>query len=206
MTLPIGEYRFIFRLPLLRALIFSLLLHLLLLMPDPAVIRLRMMAASPGLQATLQAMPPPVPMAPASTLPAPSPVLPGKQHQPQKPPIAPATPNRAGNSAPGSELLDGPVDAEGLRIYRMALAVQARRYRQYPAAAQQAGWVGTVALRVTVLPSGAAVVAVAHSSGHAPLDEAALDTVRQAVLSAALPEALRGGGFSFVVPVGFSQE
>jgi protein TonB len=50
----------------------------------------------------------------------------------------------------------------------------------YPRSAQEAGWEGTVMLRVEVLPDGnAGRVSVQRTSGHAILDDAALTAVQR---------------------------
>ncbi len=52
-------------------------------------------------------------------------------------------------------------------------------YPEYPRAAREAGWEGTVVLQVMVLPDGTAGTVTLHkTSGHSILDEAALDAVR----------------------------
>ena len=211
MTLPIGEYRPVSRLALGRALVVSLLLHFLLLVPEPASVRLWSAAGRPGLQATLNATP--LPSSSLAPTPAPpvAPLLPGAGPvmAAQNDPVSSASvdrPGSGGNVTPGTETSDGAVDAESLRGYRMALALQARRYWRYPEAARQAGWQGMVELRVMVLPSGGTSVAIVRGSGYGSLDDAALATVRQPAMAAELPASLRGSHFSFVVPVSFSRE
>ncbi|MDP1652652.1 MAG: TonB family protein [Rhodocyclaceae bacterium] len=98
-------------------------------------------------------------------------------------------------------------DAAGLRQYRLALAGEARRFRRYPDAARREGITGTAEVRVTVAAAGAARHAeLAHSSGHAVLDAAALDMLRQATARALLPESLRGQDFAVLLPVVFEVE
>ena len=109
-----------------------------------------------------------------------------------------------GNAAPTANVNNEGVDAEGLRTYRMTLAVQARRYWHYPPEARQGRQQGTVLLKVSVLPSSAGTVVVDQSSGYPRLDEAALLMVRQAQLGAVLPEALKGRAFSMTLPLEFS--
>lgn len=113
---------------------------------------------------------------------------------------------------PASVALAAPVevrgpDAAGLRQYRLALAGEARRFRRYPDAARREGITGTAEVRVTVAAAGAARHAeLAHSSGHAVLDAAALDMLRQATARALLPESLRGQDFAVLLPVVFEVE
>ncbi len=94
-----------------------------------------------------------------------------------------------------------------MRQYRLALAGEARRFRRYPDAARREGITGTAEVRVTVAAAGAARHAeLAHSSGHAVLDAAALDMLRQATARALLPESLRGQDFAVLLPVVFEVE
>lgn len=96
------------------------------------------------------------------------------------------------------------LDADGLRSYRLSLATQARRFRRYPARALEAGWSGTVEVRVTVAADAAGPVAeLVRPSGHGALDEAALEMLRQAAPATPVPESLRGRVFAVSLPVVF---
>jgi protein TonB len=98
-------------------------------------------------------------------------------------------------------------DAAGLRQYRLALAGEARHFRRYPDTARREGLTGTAEVRVTVVAAGATRHAeLARSSGHAVLDVAALDMLRQAAARAMLPESLRGQAFAVLLPVVFEVE
>jgi protein TonB len=100
----------------------------------------------------------------------------------------------------------GPSES-GLRQYRLALATEARRFRRYPEAARRAGLAGTAEVRVTVMAGGTQRVAeLNRSSGHAALDAAALEMLRQAARQTALPESLREQNFSVLLPVLFEVE
>ncbi len=84
------------------------------------------------------------------------------------------------------------------------LAREARRFKRYPAYARERGWEGDV----IILLAGASVlgtpsVSLEKSSGHAVLDEQALDIMRSAVSLATLPESLRGKKFRITVPIQF---
>ena len=95
-------------------------------------------------------------------------------------------------------------DAEGLRQYRLDLALQARRFRRYPARALEASLGGTVEVRVAVAAAGAPEeIALAHSSGHELLDDAALDMLRRAAPRTVVPDRLRGRSFVISLPVVF---
>jgi protein TonB len=95
--------------------------------------------------------------------------------------------------------------ADGLRGYRLAVAVQARRFKRYPAQAMASGWAGTAEVRIEVGSDGRPRPAtIARSSGHEVLDRAALVTIDSGALRARLPESLRGKAFAVVLPVVFN--
>jgi protein TonB len=100
---------------------------------------------------------------------------------------------------------DGPEAADALRQYKIALSSQARRFKRYPTLARERGWQGTVGIEIRIYPQSAVPEAtLASASGHAVLDEQALDMLRQAVSRATPPDALRRRGAQFVLPVVFS--
>lgn len=95
--------------------------------------------------------------------------------------------------------------ADGLRGYRLALASQARRFKRYPAQAMASGWTGSVDIRVEVAADGRPRSAVvARSSGHEPLDRAALAMIDAGAQRARSPESLLGKAFAVVLPVVFN--
>ncbi|MDO8931646.1 MAG: TonB family protein [Rhodocyclaceae bacterium] len=96
------------------------------------------------------------------------------------------------------------LDADAVRQYRLALAVQARRFKRYPPQALEAGIGGTVEIRVAVAADGqAGDVALARSSGQDLLDAAAFDMMQKAAPRASVPELLRGRAFAVSLPVVF---
>ncbi|MCX7173310.1 MAG: TonB family protein [Proteobacteria bacterium] len=97
------------------------------------------------------------------------------------------------------------LDANGLRQYRLSLAVESRRFKRYPRQALEQGWSGTAEVRVAVAASGVPQFAqLLRSSGHELLDAAALDMINNAALHAVVPSSLRGRTFSVPLPVSFS--
>ncbi|MCX7180117.1 MAG: energy transducer TonB [Proteobacteria bacterium] len=99
---------------------------------------------------------------------------------------------------------DEGLDANGLRQYRLSLAVAARRFKLYPPLARANGWSGTVEVAVAIAANGVAQpVQLVQSSGHPALDAAALEMIGQAALQAAVPPGLRGQNFSVALPVAF---
>jgi protein TonB len=86
----------------------------------------------------------------------------------------------------------------------MALAVAARRFRRYPPQAQAEEVGGTVEVRISVAEGGRArEVALARSSGHGELDEAAMEMMRKAAPRTVVPELLRQHAFVISLPVVF---
>ena len=99
------------------------------------------------------------------------------------------------------------VSADGLRQYRLSLAISARRFKHYPALARERGWEGTaeVALDVNALLPVPEVDLV-RSSGRGVLDEQALEMMTQAARVTNLPQSLKGRDFRVLLPVQFSLE
>ncbi|MGB4911702.1 MAG: TonB family protein [Candidatus Dechloromonas phosphoritropha] len=94
------------------------------------------------------------------------------------------------------------VSADGVRQYRLNLAREARRFKDYPRGARERGWEGVVVVVVnTVAGVGVPVVSLSQSSGFDVLDQAALDLVGQAVSTAAMPESLHGRQFALTLPI-----
>ena len=106
------------------------------------------------------------------------------------------------------------VSADGLREYRVALGREASRFKQeyernYNALERERrrGWEGRVELSLRALAQGGAPrITLARSSGHAVLDEQALELIGRAVLVTPLPGALRGQNFSLPVVLDFRLE
>lgn len=113
--------------------------------------------------------------------------------------MAPEPPTATGTQVSGEGL-----DAEGLRGYRLALARVARGHKRYPREATAAGWQGVAEVRVTVLEGGVPQEPkLLRSSGHAALDEAALEMLRHALPMTPVPPVLRQRAFTVDLPVVF---
>lgn len=121
--------------------------------------------------------------------------------------VAPlATPQPPTAASPRETDERGP-NLAGLRQFRLALALEARRYRRYPDLARRAGLAGTVEVRVGIEAGGLRRRAeLGRSSGNATLDAAAVEMMQQAVQRAPLPESLRGRDFTVLLPVVFELE
>lgn len=214
--------------PLLVALAVSLLLHLVLL--DASLWAPRGERGGQPLAATLRpiaaiatagaAAPQPLRHGAAATQRVPSRMLtvsgdePAAVRDAASPPAAVPTVATAvtARAAPGAMAASTPVrtdtaagvDADGLRSYRISLAVLAQRLRRYPPRAREAGWAGTAEVRVAVNAEGLAQAPqLDRSSGFAVIDEAALDMLGRAAQRTAVPDTLRGRAFSTVLPVEF---
>ncbi len=212
------------------ALAISFLLHVLLLWPavplsrqseiaQPLAVTLRaangfVPAASPVAKAASsfhQTHSPPLPATPEPVLPAiPTPPQNSTPTSTAEMSLrsgsaASATEGGAAAVATGAGLRSGEgVDAEGVRQYRLALAVAARRFRRYPVRALEEELGGTVEVLVAVAAGGQPQeISLARSSGHDSLDNAALDMMRQAVPRTAVPERLRRRAFVVNLPVVF---
>lgn len=162
--------------------------------PAPAMPRLN--ARSPVVaESSIVASPPP----PVSGLPA-EPV--------NAPPlVADSRAGSTGAQTHAPELPHDAVNADGLREYRVSLAIAARRFKRYPALARERGWEGTTEVALLVssrLP--VPEVILLRSSGHPVLDRQAQEMMAQAALATMLPESLRGRDLRIVLPVKFSLE
>lgn len=124
----------------------------------------------------------------------------------------PAAPSPAYSASPAesSSAVVAPVEsisADGLRQYRIDLAVAARRFRMYPAVARARGWEGVAEVSIAVSAGPVAPsLRLVRSSGHAVLDDQALQMLGRALEGTPLPESLRGRSFVLAMPVRFSLE
>lgn len=97
------------------------------------------------------------------------------------------------------------VSEDDRREYRIALSLAAGRFKRYPPLAQERGWEGTVEVELVVRAlARQPEIALLRSSGHAILDEKALDMVTRAAYRTDLPAGLKGRDFRVVLPVEFS--
>jgi protein TonB len=97
------------------------------------------------------------------------------------------------------------LDANALRGYRLALAIEARRFKRVPDQALAEGWAGTADVRLAVAVGGQAIRAeLAKSSGYAALDTAALSMIEAAAQRAVVPPLLQQRAFVLTLPVAFT--
>ena len=96
------------------------------------------------------------------------------------------------------------LDANGLRQYRVSLAVAARRFRNFPPQALANGLSGIVEVRIAIAANGVPQPPqLERSSNHDALDAAALQMIASALQIAQLPDSLHGRSFSMRLPVEF---
>ena len=121
------------------------------------------------------------------------------------PPLRAAAGGGESGGRKSTEIRDG-VQANDLRQYRVSLASAAGRFRRYPVLARERGWEGTVDIAVSSTDDYRTEVRISRSSGHTMLDEQAYEMVARAARITAMPEGLKGKGFSVTLPVTFSLE
>ena len=147
--------------------------------------------------------------APVPQLAVPAPVAARQADEPKvtPPDVSPAFAPTTGSAAPTAAEATAGYDGEDLRRFKLAIAVQARRFQRYPGLARERGWQGSteVAIRLSAdanLPQ----VTIEKSSGFAVLDEQAVDMIRRASAATQMPAGLQGHSIRFVLPVHFSLE
>ena len=92
-----------------------------------------------------------------------------------------------------------------LEQYRLALIAAAGQYKRYPAIAMGKGSPGRVEVRMVIGANGMlAGVSIKAGSGHAILDNQAMDMLRKGKTTVQIPASLRGREFSVDVPVIFT--
>lgn len=118
--------------------------------------------------------------------------------------VEPAILGKARSDRPREEMpTDAPVaSVEEIGQYRLTVARSARQFKVYPPLAREKGWEGVVLVSVA-MPTGLGVptVSLANSSGYEVLDRQAIDMVTQAVNLSALPAGMRGRRMVVSLPV-----
>jgi protein TonB len=156
-------------------------------------------------------LPPVVQPAPApqprvfSVPPAPAEATPEARVEPAPAP-APAPPASVpGPVASAPPAPPAPDPATLIAQYRSQFIAAAVRYKRYPLPARDNGWEGDVVVHLEVAPNGElSALQVKRSSGHAVLDEQALEMFRLAAPQVAVPPQLRGRAFGFDVRAVYS--
>lgn len=181
--------------------------------PKPAV-------TEPAPQA---AKPPPAPKARARAKPAapraPEPPAPqAEEAVPAAPAVsappvqAPKTPQPPATASAAPHAIASPLepptnapDPGSLARYRIELTRTAVRFKRYPRSAMDNNWEGTAEIALAIGPNGElASVTIKQSTGHAVLDQQAIDMFTKAKPLVPIPPALRGKEFSVVLKAIYS--
>lgn len=94
------------------------------------------------------------------------------------------------------------ISPEGMRQYRLNLAREARRFKNYPSLARERGWEGVVVVVVNAVAGGGVPqIGLSQSSGFALLDEEARKLVSLAAQTAMMPDSLRNRQFALTLPI-----
>lgn len=110
----------------------------------------------------------------------------------------------SGEAAGGAKAPGHASDIASVAQYRIALMSAARPFLRAPDAAGAQGLEGRVDVRLAIAADGSLARAeIARSSGHAALDELALEALRNAKAGAPVPPALLAREFEVEVPVVF---
>ena len=128
---------------------------------------------------------------------------------PTGPPSPPETPSRPATE-PGTSTSAGEKDTfdrkGALRAYIRTLSSAVKKRYKYPRAARRAGLEGRVVVKLVLDGQGRVLqVDLASSSGHAILDNAALEAARSVKVLPAAPRALEWGKKAIKVPFTFRQ-
>ncbi len=126
-------------------------------------------------------------------------------------PAAQRTPTAAAEPATQSAAVSAPSrpaaaagNSAAIDKYPGQILAQLRRALRYPAAAGRV--TGEVLVDFTVSANGtASAIRISRSSGHAALDQAALDTVRRAAPFPAIPAGANRASWPFTVPLAFKR-
>lgn len=107
-------------------------------------------------------------------------------------------------SGESATIVHDAVNADAVRQYRMALAIQMHRYKSYPIIAREQGREGRAEVALDIMSNGLVSVGIVKSSGDEALDAQAMLMVEQGVGLLSLPEALRGKSLRLIFPLQFN--
>lgn len=128
---------------------------------------------------------------PTAVRPAPAPVA----TAPAPPVVAPQ---------PTSPKIDEANEDRLKLTYGQSISKEIKRYQKYPPPAQRRGWEGTTEVLLQIAADGRVTgITLGKSSGHAILDDEALDMVRRASPLPQAPPELRGRALVVTVPIVF---
>ena len=132
-------------------------------------------------------------------------VAPPTAVRPVPAPVAVApTPPVVAPKPPPAPIIDEAREKRMLLTYGQSLSKEIKRYQKYPPPAQRRGWEGTTEVVLQISADGkVTTITLGKSSGHAILDEEALDMVRRASPLPQAPPDLRGRALAVTVPIVF---
>jgi periplasmic protein TonB len=105
---------------------------------------------------------------------------------------------------PSAPRIDAAHENRSLVTYGQSISKEIKRYQKYPPAAQRRGWEGTAEVLLQLAADGKVTgITLGKSSGHAILDQEALDMVRRASPLPQAPPDLRGRALGVSVPIVF---
>ena len=117
---------------------------------------------------------------------------------------APAPPVVVPQPQPSAPKIDGAHENRLLVTYGQSISKEIKRYQKYPPPAQRRGWEGTAEVVLQIAADGKVTsITLGKSSGHAILDEEALEMVRRATPLPQAPPDLRGRALVVSVPIVF---
>ena len=142
---------------------------------------------------TVEPQPEPRPEPRTESRPEPQPL----PHEAPPPVVAP-------QPQPSAPKIDEAHDNRLLATYGQSISKEIKRYQKYPPLAQRRGWEGTAEVLLKIAADGKVTgITLGKSSGHAILDEEALDMVRRAAPLPQAPPDLRGRALVVSVPIVF---
>ena len=119
-------------------------------------------------------------------------------------PPAASAPPAAAKPQPAAPKANEEAEGRLLLTFSQSISKQIKRYQKYPAPAQRRGWEGTAEVLLQIAADGNVTgITLGKSSGHAILDEEALNMVRRASPLPAAPPDLRGRALVVTVPIVF---
>jgi periplasmic protein TonB len=171
--------------------------------PRPEKPKAQQPREKPPAPALAKPAPVPQPVAKAAPQEAVAPPSPVEQAVPEAPAAPPAVAKI--DPAPSAPAAAPAMDAGSLDQYRLQLIGIARKYKRYPRVAIDNNWEGDVVVRMVIGANGMiSSVSIKTSSGHAVLDQQALEMFRKAKPLVPIPPALRGKEFTVEVRANYN--
>jgi protein TonB len=132
---------------------------------------------------------------------------PEKKKVVRRPTTTTTAPSAAAQAAPqaSAPTLASAGNSSAMPDWRSRLVAHLQRHKRYPSEAQSNGHQGTAVLAFTIDRAGRVLSSsLARGSGYASLDQETMALIRRAQPLPAAPAEVRGGTFSFSVPLRYS--